>query len=407
MKAVECCFLSGYADARFVAAGCSMNNQRHEQQDRYVIRPLKPLATDESKLARNLFQQKDAPSPALFCGVFDGHQISVPMASNTGHSMSDFVACNLPLAFGSIVPNAFGSRWMQPAMDGTRESIQRVCLDFDRSIIDQKEISGGGSTAAMALFSPFDSDDRLILINIGDSRSLIFSRDANDQPLIRQPLMDHKPASDSEKKRIERSGAHLDDDGSLGGLSVARAFGDAQFKTQNIFGRSVKKQKEADGYMLPSTQQPITAMPDVAFERLAPNSLLLLVSDGITDILSNQDIASIFHQHNKSSSSKLSSECDQLSSELMGKWTEELCQEALKRGSRDNLTALLVARKSITHTSAATAIWRRYTDGPYYSNDVSFHEAFVKSARLYGLQQNDINALIQRGKLIVASTSQK
>ena len=242
----------------------------------------------------------------------------------------------------------------------------------------------------------------------------------------RQPLCDHTPGVEAERVRIVSAGADIEDGCVNGELSLTRAFGDRPYKRYNIFGRTQRAlqlaSNDADDQsylLLDPTRQPITAMPDTAIEHLAPESLLVLCTDGITHSLSNDEITSFLVSRIGSRSAS------KLDSHRLADIAQDLCRHAIRCGSTDNVTALLARRRSpiSTHAGDTNTLdantpdakridakridakasdirWSDYTEGPYYSLVPSFHDAFVSTARFYGVSEPQILHLISRGKQI-------
>jgi len=165
---------------------------------------------------------------------------------------------------------------------------------------------------------------RLVCANLGDTRAIL-CRDGRPWPLSD----DHKPSRPDERARIERLGGNvIDVRGTLRvvastnphskskkermnyqGLGMTRSFGDLYFKHG------------------PSNQKLVENTPEVKIERVTSrDSFLAIVSDGISDVLSNEEIV-----------------------QLAGKFYEEpeeaaknIVRTSFKKGSEDNLTALVV-----------------------------------------------------------------
>jgi serine/threonine protein phosphatase PrpC len=74
----------------------------------------------------------------------------------------------------------------------------------------------------------------------------------------------------------------------------------------------------------------ITAEPEVVTKRIAPDDeYIVIASDGLWDVMENEDVAKYVFKHSQ----------DFLS---IGK---KLCQEAIHLGSADNVTALVIDLK--------------------------------------------------------------
>ncbi len=120
--------------------------------------------------------------------------------------------------------------------------------------------------------------------------------------------VDHKPNSKEERERIEAAGGVIVWAGTwrVGGvLAVSRAFGDRPLKRFVI------------------------ATPDVREEQLTPDDeLLILASDGLWDVVSNQEAVNLVREVADAE-----------------KAAKRLTEEALQRGSNDNISCIIVRFK--------------------------------------------------------------
>eukprot|EP00116_Pleurobrachia_bachei_P003133 sb/3463395/ len=164
-----------------------------------------------------------------------------------------------------------------------------------------------GSTAVCALVTP----THVICANCGDSRA-IFSRQG-DLGLVTR---DHKPTNDDEKSRIEKAGGSVIMHRVNGSLAVSRALGDYEYKTSTN---------------MPSIEQQVSPLPEIfTLERdNDKDEFLLIACDGIWDVMSNQESIEYIHREL------------QIRDDL-GLICANLLEECLQRGSRDNMSAVLV-----------------------------------------------------------------
>ncbi|KAJ0394138.1 hypothetical protein P43SY_000058 [Pythium insidiosum] len=166
-----------------------------------------------------------------------------------------------------------------------------------------------GSTGLVAIITPTD----IICANVGDSRCVLSK--SNSQEVV-QLSVDHKPDVEFEKQRIVAAGGTVFRGRVCGGVAVARSFGDYWFKKND---------------KLKPHQQLVTAEPCVRMQRRDPTAdeFLVLACDGVYDVLSNDQLRKFIR-------SKLKS----------GKDAKEICEllvdDCLARGSRDNMSAVLV-----------------------------------------------------------------
>lgn len=166
-----------------------------------------------------------------------------------------------------------------------------------------RRAGGGGLSAAICAESGCtviaalvlelaDGTRRAVVASAGDCRALHYAVPAGGGPAVARSLVAaHTPLVPSELARIERAGGWATVDGRVSGLlRASRALGDSAFK--RVAGRSLR-------------EQPVTALPDsalvdlprvVALDAAAAAAgdqgfaLLLLVSDGVSDVLSDAQV---------------------------------------------------------------------------------------------------------------------
>ena len=165
----------------------------------------------------------------------------------------------------------------------------------------------GGSTAIVALVTP----THIVIANTGDSRFVLFS---GPNARVRFFTKDHKPENYVERERIEAAGGYVMYNRINGDLAVSRAFGDFQFKCAK----------------LPESRQQVISDPDVTvLQRFADDYFMILACDGIWDVMSIGDVSD-FIRAKLVEGLSLSEICN------------SLIHHCLKRGSRDNMSVLLV-----------------------------------------------------------------
>jgi len=397
-KANECCRVEGTEDDVVICGAASIHGKRTEQQDRFTIknRPKESQTTTSVTTKRNLFQpQNHIGCRTHVIGVFDGH-----LSSNVAH--------HLQTAFTEAFVST-ASPFDHLNMLAMKESVERICLHLDHEIVwpkkDQKEVFlKGGSTANFCLVHPNPADDRIILGNIGDSRSLVITGpNTIAEWSWRQPLLDHTPKDELERLRIIAAGVEVEDGHIDGTLSTSRSFGDKGFKRYNIWrkpqGTSLAGEADpAPHFLLNPIQQPVIALPDVVLERWSEDNLLLMVTDGITCVLSNEQITQFLKQQQQTKELSLL-----LSSRRLAELARLLCLFAIESGSKDNCTAVLIRRRPLKEAmnQKKEEYWSDYIPGPYYEHMPSFHDAFMTTARLYlGKDETTLNQLVKDGKLL-------
>ncbi|GJQ76399.1 hypothetical protein Trydic_g2115 [Trypoxylus dichotomus] len=164
-----------------------------------------------------------------------------------------------------------------------------------------------GSTAVCAFISP-----RLMYVaNCGDSRAVLCQ---SGSPVF--TTQDHKPELPLERERILKAGGSVVLQRVNGNLAVSRALGDFQYKKSEDRG---------------PCEQLISPEPEI-FVRDRDDGLdefLVLACDGIWDVMSNEGLCKFIH-----SRLKITHDLQEVTSQVI-----DTC---LYKGSRDNMTIILV-----------------------------------------------------------------
>ncbi|XP_072071704.1 probable protein phosphatase 2C 33 isoform X1 [Arachis hypogaea] len=245
----------------------------------------------------------------IFCGVFDGH-------GPYGHRVARKVRDSFPLklsaqwdfhrkstdglsdqgsAAGSYKSEEIGFRLVdeKPRLtdhepDGTdtiltlKESFLKASKIMDKELKLHPDIDCfcSGTTAVTLVKQGKD----LVIGNVGDSRAILGTRDHDDNLIAVQLTIDLKPNLPREEERIRlRKGRVFPlqnepdvarvwlPNSDFPGLAMARAFGDFCLKD---FG--------------------LISVPDVSYHRLTENDeFVVLATDGIWDVLSNEEVVDI------------------------------------------------------------------------------------------------------------------
>lgn len=143
------------------------------------------------------------------------------------------------------------------------DRITTLFLDIDRHMFE----NGGkyGCTCCMVLII----GEKLVLINLGDSRAIIYTPQG-----IQRSTIDHKP--DDEHSRIQNAGGWVRYNRVCGTLAMSRAFGDYSFKV------------DTNMYI---TDGCVIARPDITIIPKIPNMKFIIATDGIYDgFQSNQHL---------------------------------------------------------------------------------------------------------------------
>ncbi|OWM75555.1 hypothetical protein CDL15_Pgr021719 [Punica granatum] len=174
------------------------------------------------------------------------------------------------------------------------ETYQKTDVDFLGS--ERDSLRDDGSTASTAVLV----GSHLYVANVGDSRTVI-SIAGKAIPLSE----DHKPNRIDERKRIESAGGVIMWAGTwrVGGvLAMSRAFGNRMLK------------------------QYVVAEPEIQDQEVDEElELVILASDGLWDVVPNEDAVSIARAEEEAEAA-----------------SRKLTETAYTRGSADNITCLVV-----------------------------------------------------------------
>ncbi len=260
-----------------------------------------------------------APDHVLV-GVFDGHGGAGASAWAAEH-IQGFVEATK--SWKDYVEGGASNKEL--LSDALRQSF----LDADAALRVHQETGGvgadtSGCTAVCCMITP----NMIICANAGDSRAII----ATDGKM-KEMSFDHKPYNQLERARIEKAGGSVEFKRVDGDLAVSRAFGDFQYKTSPE---------------LPPEQQKVSPEPDlIVHGRSDVDEFLLLACDGLWDVMSNTEAAEngrlIFSEGESH----------------MGLAAEEMVDLSLEKGSRDNISAVLVKLPGIKISPSGSGVAAR------------------------------------------------
>lgn len=220
----------------------------------------------------------------LLAGVFDGHG---------GPQCSAFLRDRMAHVLGSTATRERGADWAA--------HLRQAIVALDEAFVRVPGSQHVGSTAAVAVV---EHKKTLWTANVGDSRIVLVRRGGEAVPLT----TDHKPDSPRERARIEATPGgfvrHLGVWRTQGILAMSRAVGDYALRPQVVCDPDVSRR-------------------DIDLDR---DRFLVLASDGLFDVMSNEE---------------LGRQVDSWKGELR-ELPDHLVQEALRRGSTDNVTVLVV-----------------------------------------------------------------
>jgi protein phosphatase PTC2/3 len=213
----------------------------------------------------------------------------------------------------------------------------KTCVMFDAEL--KREKLDGGSTGVFALFS----DEIIVVANVGDSRCILLQEASTDSlaSTVTPLSFDHKPENPVEVERCTKAGMQVQSktyviDGverkfthivksESDKLAVSRAFGDFDYKGNDQFG--------PEG-------QAVCCIPDVVVhQRDKKDNFLVLACDGVWDVMSNEDVKDFVLEQVKIK--KDTGVADAILPDV----GDALLEACLLRGSRDNMSAIIVSLK--------------------------------------------------------------
>eukprot|EP00759_Apiculatamorpha_spiralis_P054775 PhF_6_TR7028/c0_g1_i1/m.10520/K04461/PPM1B, PP2CB; protein phosphatase 1B len=259
-----------------------------------------------------------AKSWAMF-GIFDGH---------VSEKCSLFVAQAMPQALQAV-----GTKVPLPDAD-----MQKLALKVDKDWVDLKV--DGGSTGTWCVAHKEGGKVKLQIGNVGDSRILI-SRPGG---VLEAVTNDHKPENPNERRRIEDCGGSVENNRVDGSLAVSRAFGDADYK---------RSEPTSD-----QLRQKVIALADITHAdiTLGADEFIMLICDGVYEgDFTNAQIVEYATKEMKKTDD-IAAVC------------ALVCEEAISRGSRDNISCMIV--KCVDGTSYAGKYKQdEVIPGPYLCPD--------------------------------------
>ncbi|CAE7500759.1 unnamed protein product [Symbiodinium microadriaticum] len=304
--------------AKVLSESTFMQGRRPQQEDRHVKIP------DLTKAAKALKMPIDhLEQPCAFLAVYDGHR---------GPLCAEFVAKSLHLRLLKHL-----TQTTTKSSEEIGLALKTTCQELDEEFLAKHRTAVDGCTVVMALLT----GSLLTVAWLGDSRALL-CRSTSAGGVATVPLtQDHRPSASTEADRVREAGgmivnfdgakrvAHAGFDnqirelrrakaaglGAVGrppvALAVTRALGDRDFKVDKPL---------------------LIATPSVrSFELDASVHFIALMCDGITDVLSNEEI--IFELDFLRDAADASANARKACGDLV--------QKAYSRGSQDNLTVVM------------------------------------------------------------------
>jgi len=233
----------------------------------------------------------EAQGDIAFFGLYDGHG---------GRRVADYAAQYLHKNIFTELQNSrtYRNSNINKITAALEAGFLKTHKDLDTASFNSRN---QGCTAVAAIIN----NGKLYVANAGDSRAVVCN--AGKALALTE---DHKPNRPDEQARIEKLGGQVIMHGVPrvnGRLAISRALGD----------------KALNPYVIPT--------PEIRERTLTTDDEFLIIAcDGVWDVLDNQTAVNIVKQHQTD----------------LNKAADVLKNEALRRGSTDNISAMVINLKS-------------------------------------------------------------
>ncbi|MCL7022306.1 hypothetical protein MKW94_015821 [Papaver nudicaule] len=226
---------------------------------------------------------------AAFCGVFDGHGMNGQVASRLVRSWLPGLLLNQKKVISSLN--------LDSNEDHCVEEWTKACvgaykvMDKELKLQENLDCSCSGTTSVTVI----KQGDDLIIANLGDSRAVLGTYSDNGEMMAVQLTTDLKPSVPEEAERIRKTNgrvfaleteAHIQrvwlPNENYPGLAMTRAFGDFELKEYGVI-----------------------AIPQISHHHLNnDDKFIILASDGVWDVLSNEQVVSIVASERQETAAK-------------------------------------------------------------------------------------------------------
>jgi protein phosphatase len=191
------------------------------------------------------------------------------------------------------------------------EMIKQTCLRIDKQYLDAKRTGGSTGTFFIA-HKTGPNSIHLTVGNVGDSRVLV-----GQKGTCLAMTTDHKPNDPEERRRIIACKGHVENNRVNGSLALSRAFGDGDYK------------RNGDDQL----QQQVIALPDVTHIDLSldGSDYAVVACDGVFEgNFSNEQVIQFVNEQLATGEKDLAYIAN------------KVCVEAIVRGSKDNISCMIV-----------------------------------------------------------------
>eukprot|EP00442_Polarella_glacialis_P011155 CAMPEP_0115069222 /NCGR_PEP_ID=MMETSP0227-20121206/12440_1 /TAXON_ID=89957 /ORGANISM="Polarella glacialis, Strain CCMP 1383" /LENGTH=283 /DNA_ID=CAMNT_0002455605 /DNA_START=77 /DNA_END=928 /DNA_ORIENTATION=+ len=211
---------------------------------------------------------------------------------------------------------------MQKAIGSVPDAMIRAFSDTDRNMYNSG-IQTSGCTACSCVLQKEEGKDRraIYTAHLGDARAVICRAGL----AVRLTSMsDHKATDKEEAKKVVEAGGTIFNDRVNGMLAISRAFGDHQLKAPAL------------------PNDVVSNVPDITSTELTDEDMFVIVAcDGLWDVLDDQESVNLVLEGIREFMTAVPDQS--VNRPMMGQvMARMLIEEALARGTSDNVTCLMV-----------------------------------------------------------------
>ncbi|RHY30035.1 hypothetical protein DYB32_004673 [Aphanomyces invadans] len=199
----------------------------------------------------------------------------------------------------------------------TVETLRHATATLETRFAEVATVANDFSGACfVALVVVEDGRRTRFVVNCGDCRVSALERRKKGREYM-ELSTDHKASCPLEKQRIAKAGGHVIMDRVAGVLAPSRSIGDLDMK-------------------MPGMEGWVIADPDINEAELCPDSLYVLATDGVWDVMSSRDVLCL------ADSTWMDNQVAEDGSVGCACSCEAIAQDSVARGSRDDITVIVV-----------------------------------------------------------------
>jgi len=247
--------------------------------------------------------KEDLKTFSIFC-VFDGH---------AGHIVADKSAEKIPEFLRAEAPFNTLKDGEDYDTEEIKAAIVTAFMKLDAFMQPDRTIKEAGCTATGVVIGP----KHFWFVNIGDSRSLLCRNKA-----LQFATVDHKPMDEAERSRIINAGGHVTNNRVNGELAVSRALGDFKLKSNPNLGQALQS-VSCEGDV------------DIIERDFGKDDCIIICCDGVYDVNSSEEVVDLVVKRLPLHDT-LKDVC------------EEVADYACLKGSKDNISAMIISFKNST-----------------------------------------------------------